>query len=210
LVELKRCFDLLRKKPIWKHFIKGGFTVTEITYNRKHGWHPHYHILAYANWFDFDAFCNQWQVILKRQYGRGVRPEISRIEDPTSKLHYVTKYLTKLDFPEEHTSYVSGCLKGRNFFNVFGCFKGQMKLVRKAEDCCTGCGGIGRLTYFQIEYHEMPKIRMMIRNKEAPDYSGIPPPVRDFWNNAVVAIIRDVEAARQRKLKKASINSIAA
>lgn len=89
----KRWFVKLRRSKAWKDHIRGAVAGFEITYNHRHGWHFHTHILAFRKeWWSQDELARAW-ARATGDYGQIV--DIRAVKDLAGGVCEVLKYAFK-------------------------------------------------------------------------------------------------------------------
>lgn len=100
LLRIRRCFANLRRTDVWKHHVRGGTYVLEITRNQKaHQWHPHLHIIADGDYFQHAQLRAAW----KQATGDSDIVHIRKVNDAAAAATYTAKYITKTMDPSELT-----------------------------------------------------------------------------------------------------------
>lgn len=140
-------FRRLRQTRLWKRHVSGGATIIEIT-GKQGNYHPHLHILCYSSWFPWDKLLTQWRI---SSGGQGVY-----IQDiPLRKaLYYVTKYITKLEAPQDCLDYIGDELKKYRLFQRFGSWHDLRIPQRERCWICSRCEGRLFWTEFQVRRWE--------------------------------------------------------
>lgn len=136
-------FRRLRNAKKWGLYVDGGVCVVEIK-GRPNSWHPHLHIIIYSKYLPWQWLQNQW---LKCSGGRAVW--ISQISKDKA-IYYVTKYVTKIDMPDEAQDEPNTAMKGRRLFMKFGEFANLRVPVKKWLWICPVCQTSDFLTEFEI------------------------------------------------------------
>lgn len=96
LANLRKSFRKLRQRRFWRDRVKGGITITEITWNpTRKQWHPHYHVLVRGSFIPQRDLSSHWLSITKTS----MIVDIRRVRRVDNAVDYVTKYLTKLPDP---------------------------------------------------------------------------------------------------------------
>jgi hypothetical protein len=93
ILTLRLAFRRMREAPFWKNNVLGGYAFLEITHNaERNEWHPHFHIVAWSRFLDFNDLSHEWASRLGVPMAWvWIRP----VKDVQGTSKYVTKYLTK-------------------------------------------------------------------------------------------------------------------
>lgn len=89
---LLAAFAKLRRHAAWKHHVRGGLFVVEVTRgaNGQH-WHAHLHVIAEGSYMPQKVLADAWSVAIGTPAIVDIRATHSRI----GAANYVTKYITK-------------------------------------------------------------------------------------------------------------------
>ena len=127
-------FRRLRQQHWWKSYVDGGAFVIEIT-GRKGAWHIHIHAIIAARYIPVRQLSRHWERV-----SGGKIVWIKKIPS-SAVIAYLTKYLTKIDVPDDDALMASDALRGVRLFQPIGSWHG-MKVVIVNHACkCASCGG---------------------------------------------------------------------
>lgn len=126
------CFRKLRQTRSWKHHVRGGAFVLEITGNSG-DWHVHLHIIIEARYYKWAEILKLW---MKISPGRGVW-----IEDiPKRQItRYLSKYLTKTSTSLVDRVEMNDALRGTRLFSPFGTWYAMNLTYEKPPLQCRKC-----------------------------------------------------------------------
>ena len=93
IIKIREAFRRMRASPWWKANVQGGYAFLEVTHNpERQEWHPHFHIIAWSRYLDFNDLGDNWAHHLKAEQAIvWIKP----VKDINKTSKYVTKYLTK-------------------------------------------------------------------------------------------------------------------
>ena len=116
------CFNLLRRRTVWKNAVTGGASFVEVKLSKFDGcWHPHMHILVEGNFIAQKELALAWYACTGDSYVVDIR-SLSCLEEV---IGYVTKYAGKpvggvvLQSPERLQEAIT-TMRGRRFCTTFG------------------------------------------------------------------------------------------
>ena len=112
--------------------ILGALFSTEVTYDKKTGWHPHIHAVVLLDSFiDQKALAEEWHEVTGDSFIVG----ITKLKgSPVDAMQEVFKYATKFqELPYEQNLHLYDTLKGKRLIGSFGCFHG-LKLPESLLD----------------------------------------------------------------------------
>jgi len=118
-------FRRLRDRQAWSH-IAAAISSVEITVSRRHGWHPHLHILAFRRAFwDHDELTAEW---LSSTRGEGYIADIRQLKGDLKKaiaecVKYVTKPMSIEDLGVEQVHELVS-LRRRQLMSTLGDLRG--------------------------------------------------------------------------------------
>jgi hypothetical protein len=124
-------------------YVIGGIAVVEIK-GRPGNYHPHLHIVLYAKYLPWPLLRKQWERV-----SGGTAVWISNI-DKGKALHYVTKYVTKLDMPDVAQEEPNVAMKGRHLFMKFGEWASYTLDISPVLFVCTRCGASDWIDEFRM------------------------------------------------------------
>lgn len=130
--KLIKSFRKLRSTSWWKHLIKGGIAVIEVT-GRPNAWHVHLHMIAYGYFVPKGELSRRWEKVAD-----GFIVDAKFIPH-TALVYYVTKYITKSDVPDFCRQEVNKALKGRRLYQPFGICHGWAQGIPKHQFPCPDC-----------------------------------------------------------------------
>ena len=129
---LYKSFRRLRNRDFWKRNVEGGFSGAEIT--RSNGrWHVHIHVVAFARYIPQHDLVKLWKSV-----SPGKIVDI-RLLPETTAVHYITKYITKQNLPEEYRASASAALSNRRLYTSFGVCHNIRVFTKKADFPCPCC-----------------------------------------------------------------------
>jgi len=129
---LIKSFRKLRAKNAWKHRIKGGLYVIEVTGLPGH-YHVHLHILVDLRFFPVRLLSKIWS-----QVAPGRIVHVKRLPVHAAMV-YVTKYLTKPSVSGSAVSTVEKGLKNARLFQPFGTWHGISAKWQRPDSLCPNC-----------------------------------------------------------------------
>ena len=136
-------FRRLRQRDIWRKHVSGGATIVEIT-GKKGDYHPHLHVLCYADWVDWYKLREAWTSV---SGGLGV---YITCPSQDKAIGYVTKYVTKCDCPDADHEYISHEIKKYRLFQRFGLWH-KFKIPKLKYDYpCPSCHNIYWISEYEI------------------------------------------------------------
>lgn len=140
---LVKSFRKLRNRKFWNKYVSGGIAIIEIK-GRPGNYHPHLHVLLYAKFLPWNEIRHHWERV-----SSGTAVWISNI--PKGKaIYYVTKYVTKLDMPDEAQEEPNEAMHGRHLFMKFGDWSQVKPLTREFLFTCTICGASDWIDEFTL------------------------------------------------------------
>lgn len=131
---LRRSFQELRRRPVWKKAVEGGACFVEVKIGRDNLWHPHLHVVTVGKWIDGVELGKTWHAITGDSYV----VDISAKRGPDHVVSYVTKYVTKpvdhdvLRDPDRLDEAITA-LKSVRLMSTFGTWK-KIKLRGEKPD----------------------------------------------------------------------------
>jgi hypothetical protein len=158
LEDLQKAWKRMRYRTVWKNKVEGGFRVLEVTLGRDGKWHPHLHVVMFSKFWPEKQLKKIWREargVAEGERAWGVK--ISRCDEKA--VYYVTKYLTKCDFPEKYKGYVNGCLEGKRLYMTFGTIRVLALGMVKATRACPFCGSINYGCVQRFFFVDMPDLR---------------------------------------------------
>lgn len=202
---------LKRLRNTWAKFLKhwyirkiclGGFYVVEITKSQTYGWHPHIHAVVYTKFFMYALLKQIWNELVSGSADGYANSEMHEITDIGRAASYITKYLTKVEFPLEEIGYVNKCLRNKRLFMTWGAFRVKARTVCDSLCACAQCGCAKAFESMGIRWFLIPDTRSGVYPLSPSDYPGLPPPVIDVVNDVHMRIQREVNIAACRKLRR--------
>ena len=144
-------FRRLRQRAYWKCHVTGGAFVIEIT-NNGNNWHAHIHAVISAYRIDWEKLRNLWVKCSRGSTG------VYITNAPASNLvHYLTKYLTKIDVPNELKLVAGRALKHTRLFQPFGTLYALNLTYRQPKSTCPDCKGLADYMPYDIWYSQIGK-----------------------------------------------------
>jgi hypothetical protein len=120
LDRLRSSFRKLRQRKLWKHAVRYGYAVIEITYNEEtRHWHPHLHVLARVNWIDWSHLRDDWYAVT----GDSNIIDCQQVRTGRNAALYVAKYVGKM--PPDVVSADNGLLE-----DWYTALQGSRMLIR--------------------------------------------------------------------------------
>lgn len=103
LRQLRKALAAFRRTRDWKHHVRGGFYVFEVTLNPSTGlWHPHVHVLADGSFWRQAAIRDGWRYSIRHNTTAWsiadddhVIVDVRKVHDGRDAARYMAKYVSK-------------------------------------------------------------------------------------------------------------------
>jgi len=133
LKKLNRCWRKVRQRKEGKRHVKGGFQVTEVTWNaRTAQWHPHLHIVFDGHWWSQARLADLWENVT----GDSRIVDIRVVHGASKIARYITSYISKsqvpTDVPAGRIGEWAKAVHGARMVQTFGSLHG-VKLTGQEE-----------------------------------------------------------------------------
>lgn len=120
ITRLRECFSALRRRPWFKHLVRGGVATLEVKLSRSNRWHPHLHVMLDAEFLPQRELSKLWLEVT----GDSSIVDVRRIPGGQAA-SYVTKYVSKPatgDVINDQDRFMEmiAALHGARLFNAFG------------------------------------------------------------------------------------------
>lgn len=159
-----------------------GFVNKECTWSKEKGFHYHFHILSYGSKFDNEGVLVDnnyisalWLEVTKTSFITkldDIIPVKDDFKDNKHALHYLLKYVAKVEESNQGLEEYFKATKGTRYFNTFGMKYGKSDMPVFEKSVCQECGG--KLEIFKgilkdakdIDYKKMSVIREVKNQKK--------------------------------------------
>jgi hypothetical protein len=131
--QIIQAFRAVRRRHLWRKYVKGGAFVIEATGGRGN-WHIHIHAIIESKFFPWEQLHALWK---ECSPGQGVY--LQRIP-PGAVVSYLTKYMTKVQVPDDDVDELAAALKGFRMFQPFGSWHNLPAAPPLRPMRCPDCG----------------------------------------------------------------------
>jgi len=157
--EIRKYFQKLIRRKLWKKYVTGGLYVMEVTHTRA-GYHYHYHILYEGKFFPWAELMVEWKKVTQGSY----IVYIERPKEIKNTTNYVLDYVTKVEKSNIPKHEFAEVMKGIKLVNFFGCWT-KGKSIKLSQECAI-CHKNNWLSPFDVERYCHDIIEHINRKEE--------------------------------------------